>query len=299
MDLRLVSYFVAVADHGSITRAAAALFVAQPSLSQAIRSLEGQIGLRLFDRAGGAATLTEEGREFLGVARRILADVDVARDRVAAVRAGESGRLTVAALAGLSVEPLPAIVRAFRARLPGVQVTVTDPGGAAAVADAVRRGQAEVGLTALPAGTPALETLELAAQEVVLALHPQLAAGLPDPLPWPPPTRIPLVVETPDTRSLPVDPLLGRIDEVAVECAHRAAIYALVQHGAGAAFLPRSAVETELSGIATRSIDPPLWRTVGVVFRPGPLSPAAEVFLAAARSLAAHPGDPEELASGG
>ena len=52
MDLHLVTYFVAVVDHGGITKAAQSLYISQPSLSQAIRTLEKRLGVTLFDRAG-------------------------------------------------------------------------------------------------------------------------------------------------------------------------------------------------------------------------------------------------------
>ncbi|WP_370943249.1 LysR family transcriptional regulator [Amycolatopsis sp. cg5] len=62
MDLRQVEYFVAVVDHGGVTKAAEALFLAQPSLSQAVRQLERELGAELFDRTGRHLVLTAAGR---------------------------------------------------------------------------------------------------------------------------------------------------------------------------------------------------------------------------------------------
>src|SRR6201995_2144017 len=72
LDLRLVRYFVAVADHRHFGRAAAALRVAQPSLSRQIRRLEQQIGVRLFDRTPQSTRLTEAGEVFLPRAKALL-----------------------------------------------------------------------------------------------------------------------------------------------------------------------------------------------------------------------------------
>src|SRR6201999_1077912 len=72
LDLRLVGYFVAVAEHRHFGRAAAALRVAQPSLSRQIRRLEQQIGVRLFDRTPQSTRLTEAGEVFLPRAKALL-----------------------------------------------------------------------------------------------------------------------------------------------------------------------------------------------------------------------------------
>ncbi|QFG22223.1 LysR family transcriptional regulator [Actinomadura sp. WMMB 499] len=287
MDLRLVGYFVAVIDHGGITRAAEALYIAQPSLSQAIRSLERQLGTELFDRSGRRLTLTADGRAFLGPARRLLADVENARSRVDAVRDLRTGRLEIAVLSTLSADPLPELISELHRRHPGIRVTVLDPLGPSDVVGRVRRGQAELGLTDFPVKSEMVRIRELWEQEIVLALPPDLAAALPDPVPLEAIAEIPLVLESSaaDGRA-PIDDVLARaIGFVAVECAHRQAIWELVMHGAGATFLPRRIAETELRNVAVRSTLPQVRRTVRVVFRSGPLSPAATAFLDIAAEL--------------
>lgn len=77
LDLRLVGYFAAVAEHRHFGRAAGALRVAQPSLSRQIRRLEQQIGVRLFDRTPQSTRLTEAGEVFLPRAKALL-ELDVA-----------------------------------------------------------------------------------------------------------------------------------------------------------------------------------------------------------------------------
>jgi DNA-binding transcriptional LysR family regulator len=108
--------------------------------------------------------------------------------------------------------------------------------------------------------------------------------------------RIPLVVETADSHTLPEE-LLGAAS-VVVECAHRAAIYELVQHGAGAAFLPRRFADMELAGVVVRSTVPRMRRSIGLVLRPGPPSPAAAAFLEAAGSLHPRPSERDERLAG-
>lgn len=284
VDLRLVEYFVAVVDHGSVTKAAQALYIAQPSLSQAIRNLERQLGVQLFDRSGRRLTLTADGQLFAGPARQILADVERAKARVHSVRDLVTGRLEIAALSTLSVDPLPELTSRLLQRHPGILVNVLDPGSSAGVVSQVRRGEAELGLTDLPVKSGTLETRELWDQEIALVLPPALAAELPDPVPLDAVAAIPLVMEFSDAsgRSIIDEGLDKAIGYVAVECAHRQAIWELVMHGAGATFLPRRVAESELTGVVVRSTVPQIRRSVGFVFRPGPLSPAAAAFLSVA-----------------
>jgi len=121
-ELRLVRYFVAVAEEGNVTRAAARLRMAQPPLSAAVRQLEGQLGVRLLERAGRGIRLTPAGEELRDRGRALLAHADEVyaavrareRDPVALLRVGVSP----AARAGLT----PALVRAWSERVPGVMV---------------------------------------------------------------------------------------------------------------------------------------------------------------------------------
>ena len=73
MELRHLRYFLAVADHGSTTRAAEVLLVAQPSLSRQMRRLETELGLALFDHGGARLRLTPAGHRFLPIARDLIA----------------------------------------------------------------------------------------------------------------------------------------------------------------------------------------------------------------------------------
>ncbi|WP_141726215.1 LysR family transcriptional regulator, partial [Actinacidiphila rubida] len=82
MQFQQLAYFVAVADARHFTRAAEAVHVSQPSLSQQIRTLENELGAPLFSRARGNITLTDAGEALLPLARRILADADTARHEV-------------------------------------------------------------------------------------------------------------------------------------------------------------------------------------------------------------------------
>ena len=103
MELRHLRYFAAVAEDLNFTKAAVKLHLAQPSLTRQVHNLEEEIGVRLLNRSKGQVTLTEEGRSFLGDARRILA---LAKESVLAVQRlsrGETGQLNIAYLDRKSV----------------------------------------------------------------------------------------------------------------------------------------------------------------------------------------------------
>jgi DNA-binding transcriptional LysR family regulator len=117
LDLRLVRYFTAVADHRHFGRAAAALHLAQPSLSRQIRSLEQQLGARLLDRTPQGSQLTEAGAVFLPRAKALLRS---AAQAAAATRAAaQPTRITIGYTTNLIVTPA---VRELRRQHPDADV---------------------------------------------------------------------------------------------------------------------------------------------------------------------------------
>lgn len=133
LDLRLLTYFVAVADELHFGRAAARLHIAQPSLSVQIRKLEHTLGAVLFLRDSRHVELTQAGEVLLEESRRLLSDAEriVGLTRAAAFGAGKR-KLVVGFQANAAAELTPQILSAFQSRFPGVQVQMqgfdfTDP----------------------------------------------------------------------------------------------------------------------------------------------------------------------------
>ena len=117
LDLRLVRYFVVVAEHRHFGRAATALRVAQPSLSRQIRRLEQQLGARLLDRTPQGTRLTDAGEAFLPSAKALLRSASRAAAQTRA--AAQPSRITVGYTAGLIVTPA---VREMRRQHPDAEV---------------------------------------------------------------------------------------------------------------------------------------------------------------------------------
>lgn len=286
MDVRHLEHFLAVVDHGGVTRAAAALYISQPSLSQALRAFERSAGVTLFHRNGRGISLTAEGRALVEPARRILADVAAAREAVGEVTRLAVGRLDIATDATLAVDPLAPVIGLLNQRHPGVRVNAIGPDDGDDVAGSVRRGSCELGLTDLPTGSTSLRTHPLGSQELHLVLPPDSPTG-PDPVPLESLGDVPLLLPPEGfTIRHVIDAAfaaVGVLPRVAVQCGHLEALANMVFEGAGAAFFPAALAEAwGRAGAVVREPRPAPVRTIGIVHRPGPLSPAAAAFLDAA-----------------
>jgi DNA-binding transcriptional LysR family regulator len=171
MELRRLEYFVAVARHGSFTRAAEELWLTQSALSQQVRRLEAELGVALLRRTPRGAELTPAGEELLPRAEAILAEVAHARadlDRHAGVT---RGRVRVAATT-MDTPRLPAALAAFHREHPGLQIALRHA-PAAEIAALVASGAADVGV-ASPHGDPppGVEAIPLAEQPLRVLLPP-------------------------------------------------------------------------------------------------------------------------------
>lgn len=286
MDLHLVTYFVAVVDHGGITRAAQSLYISQPSLSQAIRTLEKRLGVTLFDRTGRRLELTEAGRKLDDAARRILADVERAKRKVDSVRELQAGRVDVVTYAAFSIDPLVDIVRLFRERFPKLAVRVLATDSPAGVLSALRSGNAEIGVIDSSAEHATFSAIPMSEQELVVAAPEELADGLPDIVPRSAIRSVPLVVDHSDqhTAALFADLIDDDARNIVVDCPLPAAIWNLVERGTGATVVPRVVADKQLAGARQLALDPPLTRPWGLVLRSGLPSPAALAFISAARA---------------
>jgi DNA-binding transcriptional LysR family regulator len=104
MELRALRYFLAVADMGSVSSAARALHMTQPSLSRQLRQLEQELGLGLFARSPGALALTPAGREFVGIAQDLVNRANAALNAASLLAAGRLEHVTIAAPATTATE---------------------------------------------------------------------------------------------------------------------------------------------------------------------------------------------------
>ncbi|WP_283274481.1 LysR family transcriptional regulator [Rhodococcus sp. IEGM 1381] len=281
MELRLIEYFLAVVDHGSVTDASRSLYVTQPAVSQAIRQLEQQLSVELFSRSGRRLALTEAGRSFVAPARRVAADIAAARRAVTAVSTLQAGTIDIASTPTLSVDPLPRMAGLFHRHYPDIEIRISGADAADDVATSVRSGATEVGLAELPFRSDGLRIVECGTQEILLALSHELAAALPEPLTLRDLDTVPMIVDLSvrDSSRSHVPGLDGAFGSAVIECAHRQAVWELVVRGAGATLVPADIARRELTDVAVRSLTPPIVRRLAVMVRSSAVSPAARAFM--------------------
>jgi DNA-binding transcriptional LysR family regulator len=128
MELRRLTYFLAVAERLNFSRAAEALHIAQPAISQQIRALEEALGVRLFDRIGKRVTLTDAGQALLPHARRILAAVEAAQNEVRELTTLAHGTVSLGAPTTVSTHLLPDQLTRFKREHAGLEVTLREAG---------------------------------------------------------------------------------------------------------------------------------------------------------------------------
>jgi len=124
VELRQLAYFDAVVRHGSFTKAAQRLHIAQPAVSAQIRRLETELGTTLLERTTRRVALTHAGELFLTRARQALAQLDAARGDLAELSAVRRGRVRIGATQVLGSLDLPASLASFRGRYPGVSLAL-------------------------------------------------------------------------------------------------------------------------------------------------------------------------------
>ncbi|CAM4177778.1 LysR family transcriptional regulator [Kibdelosporangium persicum] len=284
MDARQLEYFLAVVDHGGVNRAASALFLTQPSLSQAIRALERDLGQELFHRAGRRLVLTDAGRALVEPARDVIRGLAVARDSVSSVAGLVTGRVEIASMPSQAVEPLSGLIKAFTERHPGLKVTVRAAFTAPGVIEMVRTGVTELGLLGSSEHPAAAEVdlRPLKRQRFVVVApkgsFPRRKVLKRSDLDG----RRVIVGQTGTGMRRLVDEM--RADGIAltavVESEHRESILPLVLGGVGLAVVTESwAPLARQAGADVLDLEPPAYLNILLASRKAWLSPAADAFL--------------------
>ncbi len=297
MDVRQLTYFLAVVETMNFGRAAEQLYIAQPSLSQAIGTLERELGVPLFHRVGRGIVLSDAGAQLIEPARQVVRDLEAAHAAARSTRGLQRGRVELIAMPSPGMEPLATLIRDFTAAHPAMTVTADAAFTPEDVVQAVKAGRAELGLlgAATPPHTGGLRVLPIEDQPLVLISPPDDDAapehqgrGPVEASATPPVARealagARLIVSKEGSlmRRLVDDVLASGVDaQIVVEVEHRTSILPLVLAGVGHAVLPSSwSPLAQRSGARVRLLEPPVLLRISLVSRTGSLTPAAQAFV--------------------
>jgi DNA-binding transcriptional LysR family regulator len=287
MTLQQITYFLAAAENGSFSRAARALYLAQPSLSEQVRALESELGVALFARSGSGVVLTEAGRAFRPEAERVLATLAAAREAVVGVRELRGGTLSIGMFGTASGFLLSRLVADFRSQHPSVSLRLVGQ-NSSEVAEDVRRGRLEAALVVLPVDDEGLEVRPARREEVVyISREPERVRE---------PITIERLAESPlilyDAHYGWSDPTRRQLRERAqqagvqlkpvIEIEDMEAALELAASGLGDTVAPRAALthRRRFRSLGSVSFAEPLYDTFAFIARRGaPVSPAARAFL--------------------
>lgn len=285
IDIPQIEAFLAVATFGSFGKAAASLFLTQPSVSARVAALERALGQRLFDRSRRGVRLTRAGTVFLPVAERIVKTLAEGRQALEGAQSREGGLVVIAAALSISTYLLPDIVKAFRDDHPGARVSIRS-GHSRDVLRMVLDEEAEIGL-ARGLKHPAVHSVRLGRDEILLVAPPthpfagrrqvRLREAAAQPL---------ILFDKGSSDWVLITGFFrrsGLLPNVVLELEGIEAAKKMVEKGIGIALLPHLAIRRELregSLVHVRIVDAPvLARNVDLVYRRGgQLSEIARAF---------------------
>src|SRR3954451_24164714 len=176
MDLKRLRTFVAVADLGTVSKAALRLRISQSALSRQISDLEYQCGFQLFDRVGRRLFLTTRGEQLLGECRGVLGQLGSLGERIELLKRGDSGVLKVAAPPQTIESILSGFLPRYAERFPNVRVKLMEALGMDQV-PLLERGEVHIGIRHDQGGNPWFESFALPPDDVLAACRSSLPLG--------------------------------------------------------------------------------------------------------------------------
>lgn len=165
MNLKQAHYIRTVAQEGGITAAAKKLYISQPSLSQMLKQVEGELGVALFDRSVSPFQLTFAGEKYIRAAEIMLRANEQLEREITEIKHENSGRLRLGISVQRAMQVLPLALPWFAAQFPHVTLELTER-GSADLEELVLQGQVDLALAAIQSTSPLL-SYELIEEEVI------------------------------------------------------------------------------------------------------------------------------------
>jgi LysR family transcriptional regulator, cyn operon transcriptional activator len=283
MELRHLRYFVAMVDAPTMGQAAEQVFVTQSTLSHQLAQLEEELGVALFERIGRKLRITDAGRELLGHARGVLAQVEEGKRAVLRSRGTTGGNLRVGVIHSFVTGLMPQVAATFLKEHPGVSLQVAELTGVD-IESQVAEGSLDLGVAFHPPLSDGVMGERLFDDTLVLAVpatHP-LASRTSVRFAQLAPVPLAMLGQRFATRRM-LDAHFQRAGvrpHVVVEIDSVDALLRLVEQGAAAAFLPARSTRKNPKIRLLNVTDPKPVRAAGLVWRrSGYRSPAAVAFV--------------------
>lgn len=172
MELRQIEYFCMVGKLHSFTRAAEQLHVAQPSITQAVRKMEQELDVQLFDRSKKRTALTHEGEAFLSRMEKMLSDFQQAVREVKDFKNLRKGTVRLGVPPMIEAYLFPDIFSCFKNTYPGLQLIASEETSSLETASKLERGELDLAIIILPEHSETLHTLPIIQEQLVLCMPP-------------------------------------------------------------------------------------------------------------------------------
>lgn len=267
-NFKLLSAFVAVAEHGSFRKAAEHAFVSLPAISMQVKQLETQLGVALFQRTTRHVSLTPEGEDLLISARKAMAELDSGLTRIRQAANAQHGNLAFACVPTVAGTRLPALLTAYARQYPGIAVRVRELSHHDLL-EAVRRREVDFGIGPVEETRSELEFHPLFVDEYCALLPRGYRDNGRKTISLRELSRLRLLTLAPNSlfRSHLEDALHdnGIQADLSYEFTHVSTLIAMVDAGLGAGILPRIAVPRGTTLSTVRIARPALQRTIAVV----------------------------------
>ena len=169
MNTKQFQYVLVLAREGSFSRAADALHISQPSLSQYIKKIEKELGQELFDRTNGDVRITDAGKLYIDAGRKILDVEHQLENTLADLAAYKSGSLVIGAAPYRAAGMMPLVAAKFQTMYPGMHLVIRE-GTTAELAEGMEHGEYDLALTLLPIDQRLFQYEELVDEELILAV---------------------------------------------------------------------------------------------------------------------------------
>jgi DNA-binding transcriptional LysR family regulator len=294
MELRHLRYALAIADHLHFTKAAKALGIGQPPLSQQIKALEDELGVRLFHRLTRGVELTEAGRAFMPLAQSAVQAAEQARAAAQRAARGELGGLSIGFTSSASFNPIvPGIIGRFREGFPSLAISLVEQ-TTTRLLESLAEGTLDIAFLRPVLGeTDGLATRRLPDEDLWVALPARHRLAGTGPLDLLDLAGEPFILYPRANGRLLYDTIIaacrnaGFSPRIAQEAPQMASTVNLVAAGVGVALVPESLCQLHAQGVEYARIagNGPKAQLVVAHKRDGPMPPAVRNFMSVVSAL--------------